>query len=336
MSGFALGQLTGGRFSDHGGRRPVLLGGLVCYCIASVACALSPSGLALVVSRLVQGLGAGACSVMSFAIVQDLFEGEAARTKRSYVTAIFGIVPMFAPAVGSWLSSLAGWRTIYDLLALIGVSLAVVTWRGVPESRRAKSRAPGATEVGRLRDDAKFVGLTLTNAFSYGAIFAYIAGSPIVIIGQMKFPPSVFAAVFASTAAALTAGAWANARLSRYFGAVAVLGTSLGVAAAAALTLAAACLAGLTSGAILVPLLLIILFTRGTIAPNLQHLAIERQREQAGAASATIGVSQLLSGALASAAVAALLPDFGTIAVGVPMALLATAALVQWHLIRRS
>jgi DHA1 family bicyclomycin/chloramphenicol resistance-like MFS transporter len=110
-----------------------------------------------------------------------------------------------------------------------------------------------------------------------------------------------------------------------------LLGLSLKVAAAATLVLAAACLAGVTSGAILLPLLLITLFTRGVIAPNLQHLAIERRREQAGAASAAVGVSQLLWGALTSAAVAFLLPNFGTSAVAMPMALLAAAALVQWY-----
>jgi len=335
MGGFALGQLVGGRSSDRRGRRPVLLAGLVCYNVASVACALSPSGPILVISRLVQGLGAGACSVLSFAVVQDLFEGDAARTKRSYVTVIFGVVPMLAPALGSLLSDLAGWRAIHGMLALIGGSLLVVTWYGVPESKRAKptiSNRVDATGVVRLRDDFRFVGLTLANAFSYGAIFAYIAGAPIIIIGQMKLSSAVFAGVFACTAAALTAGAWASGRLSRRgFGAAVLLGLSLKVAAAATLVLAAACLAGVTSGAILLPLLLITLFTRGVIAPNLQHLAIERRREQAGAASAAVGVSQLLWGALTSAAVAFLLPNFGTSAVAMPMALLAAAALVQWY-----
>jgi hypothetical protein len=74
----------------------------------------------------------------------------------------------------------------------------------------------------------------------------------------------------------------------------------------------------------------LVLFTRGIIAPNLQHLAIERQRERAGVASAAVGVSQLLSGALASAAVAILLQSFGASAVAVPMAFLAAAALVTW------
>jgi predicted MFS family arabinose efflux permease len=96
--------------------------------------------------------------------------------------------------------------------------------------------------------------------------------------------------------------------------------------------MAVACLTGRAPGAVLIPLLLVVLFTRGVIAPNMQHLAIDRQRERAGAASAAVGVAQLLSGALASAVVAALLPVLGVSAVAVPMALLAGGALLVWRL----
>jgi len=339
MAGFALGQFSGGSLSDRNGRRPVLLAGLSCYTLAGIACTFSPSGGALVFSRFIQGLGAGACSVMSFAMVQDLFEGEAARAKRAYVAVVFGAVPILAPALGSVLIELAGWRAVHGVLAGAGGMLLAITWVGVAESKLTGpdvsaqiSRSPTT----RLRDDSGFIGIALANALSYGAIFAYIAGSPVVIIGQMGFSSAVFAGVFACTAAALTAGAWTSGRLSRRgVSATALLNPSLVVAAVVTLALAAVCLFGATSGAILVPLLVVVLFARGVIAPNLQHLAIDRQRERAGAASAAVGVSQLLSGALASAAVAFLLPALGPSAVAIPMALLAAAALVIWRLTSR-
>ena len=332
MAGFAVGQLGGGRLSDQRGRRPILLSGLACFTITGIACALAPSGLLLVLARFAQGIGAGACSVLSFAMVQDLFEGDVARAKRSYVTVVFGIVPMLAPAAGSFLTDLAGWRAVHGVLALAGGLLLLITIAGVAESRPVGTGATATVRPMRLRDDPGFVGITLANALSYGGIFAYIAGSPIVIIGEMNLPSVAFAVIFAGTAAALTAGAWTNGRLSRRgVAAAALLGPSLSVAAAAGIALAAATMAGLTSGAVLVPLLLIAMFARGMIAPNLQHLAIERQAEQAGAASAAVGVSQLLSGALASAAVGLLLPGYGAAAVAVPMALLAAAALVAWR-----
>jgi len=215
----------------------------------------------------------------------------------------------------------------------------VVTWFGVAESRfpQLDNVPPIADRATvRLWSDSSFVCITLANALSYGCIFAYIAGSPVIIIGQMGLPSTVFAGVFACTAIALAAGAWTSGRLSRRGTGVAVLlDISLVVAAGAAVALAVVSLSGIVAGAIVVPLLMVVLFTRGIIAPNMQHLAIERQRERAGVASAAIGVSQLLSGAAASAVVAVLLPLLGTGAVTYPMAVLATAALLPWRWTRR-
>jgi DHA1 family bicyclomycin/chloramphenicol resistance-like MFS transporter len=335
MVGFALGQFGGGGVSDGRGRRPVLLGGLACFTVAGMACALSLSGSVLALSRLIQGFGAGACFVISFAMVQDLFEGDEARAKRSYVTVIWAAVPILAPAVGAGLIEWFGWRSVHWVLALAGGLLFAVTFAGVAESKPAASSNLAEKDRGAnapLWSDYSFVRVALANALSYGAIFAYIAGSPVVIIGQFGLSPLVFAAVFASTAAALTAGAWTSGWLTRHgVAAIALLDPSLIAAAAATVVLAAISLSGITSGAILIPLLLIVLFTRGIIAPNLQHIAIERQRDRAGVASAAVGVSQLLSGALSSAAVALLLQFFGPSALAITMALLAVGALVTWR-----
>jgi DHA1 family bicyclomycin/chloramphenicol resistance-like MFS transporter len=262
-----------------------------------------------------------------------LFEGEAARAKRAYVTVVFGAAPVLGPALGSLLISIGGWRAVFVVMAIMGGMLLLAAQTGLAESHR-----PGVAEVRpapavRLRDDAPFLGFVLTNALSYGAIFAYITGAPIVIIGEMKLSSASFSGIFACTALALTAGAWTSGRLGRRrYTAPAMLGPSLAIAASAALGLAAISLTGpVWHGVLLLPPLLVIFFTRGTIAPNLQHVAIERRRDHAGTAAAILGVSQLASGALASAVVAILLPAFGVQAVALPMLLLAAAALAAWH-----
>jgi len=151
MVGFALGQLGGGGFSDGHGRRRVLLGGLGCFTVAGIACTLSWTGEVLAISRLVQGFGAGACSVMAFAMVQDLFEGDAARAKRAYVSVIFGGVPIVAPALGSVLIDWFGWRSVHGVLVIIGVFLLLVAWAGVAESRLAGVSVPIQRTPGRSR-----------------------------------------------------------------------------------------------------------------------------------------------------------------------------------------
>lgn len=330
MVGFAAGQLVAGPRSDRAGRRPILLLALGLYTVAGLACTLAVSGTMLVTTRMVQGLGAGACAVLSLAIVQDLFQGEDARVKRSYIAIVVGVTPILAPAFGSFLTELAGWRSVHAVLVLGGTALTFIAWVGFTESRPANA-ALALRGFGHVLRDGTFLGIALTNALSYAAIFAYITGSPLVILGVWQFPPLVFPAVFAATAIALTCGAWISGWMARRrVPAALLIRLSLFLQTSAAILLAIGIVTGLVPRAALLFPLLIVLFARGVIAPNLQHLAIERGGDQAGAASAAFGVSQLLAGAAASAVVSCLLPSFGAGAVGTPIAILASAALLSW------
>jgi len=71
MLGFSVGMLLYGPMSDAYGRRPVLLGGIIMYTLATIACTLSLSIGALITFRFLQALGAGAASVLARAIARD-------------------------------------------------------------------------------------------------------------------------------------------------------------------------------------------------------------------------------------------------------------------------
>ena len=336
MVGFALGQFVGGRASDRSGRRPVLLVALIIYTISGVCCAIATSGPQLAAARLVQGAGAGACSVQAFAIVQDLFRGEAARRKQAYVSVVLTIMPMLAPALGALLMAQSSWRAVHAVLAVAGMLLAAAVVLLLEESRPASVRTalPGLgikDGLAMLRDDG-FRRVAVVNALSYGTIFAYIAGAPVVVMSQLNYPPMVYAALFASTALALSAGATSNAVLSRRgVGSFSLIWPGLVAQAGATLAMA---MAGTSMSMpaiwLVVPALLICCFARGVVSPNLVHLAISVHRENAGLASAIVGLMQLLVGAASSALVAALLPTFGFSGVAVPMAALSCAAAVIW------
>lgn len=332
MVGFAVGLLLGGRLSDGIGRRPVLLAALSVFAAAGLACALAESGPELAVARLVQGLGAGGCSVLAYAMVQDLFQGEVARNKRSYITVILGVGPVLAPALGAWLSAAFGWRSVHVILVLAGAALLGVSALTIRESLHPTLRHPEAGTAGlRLRDDRRFVSLALINALSYGCLFAYIAGAPVVTIGQMGLSPGTYATLFACSATALSIGAWTSALLgSRGLGAAQMVGPAVLAQAASAIALAMGGNLAARTALWLTPILLLGCFTRGLIAPNLVHLAMGVRQTDSGLASATIGVVQLLAGAFASMVVAALLPYLQTAAVTVTMAVMAGAAASLW------
>ncbi len=333
MIGFALGQFGAGPLSDRYGRRPVLLIGLTGYTASAVGCAMAGSVESLVGWRLLQGVAAGACAVLAFAMIRDLFEGDLARSKRSYVTVVFGLAPMLAPSLGAWVLGRAGWRPIYVILAIGGLTLLTAVVLCIAESRSIVPpvRQPLRHAYGRVLSDRRFVGVAAVNALSFGGMFAYIAGSPIMLMGSLGVSAGSYGLIFASTAGALTAGAWVSGRCAvQGIAPERLLLVSLTMAAVSAVCLTLLLAVGQGSLGWVVPLLVVNLFCRGLVAPNVQHMALEPLREHAGTAAAAVGVMQILTGALSSGLVAVLVPVFGPLGMAGVMALLALASLLLW------
>ncbi|MDP9097015.1 MAG: MFS transporter [Pseudomonadota bacterium] len=333
--GFGVGQFVGGRASDRVGRRPTLLVALTIYIFAGVCCTLATSGGALATFRLVQGAGAGACSVQAYAIVQDRFAGDAARSKQSYVSLVLTVMPMLAPALGAAMIVLAGWRSVHLTMAVGGLLLVAVVALSLAETRKPpatpKSGGLGVVDsLGMLREDG-FRRICTVNALSYASIFAYIAGAPVVVISQLGFSNLVYAAMFASTAAALSAGAFVSARLVQRLNSRGLVWPALLTQAAANIGLVFAALALPTLGPWpLLPLLLLGCFVRGIISPNLVHLAISSNRDQAGLAAALVGLAQLVTASASRALLARLLESYGPVSVALVMTGLSVSAVLLW------
>ena len=333
--GFSVGQFAGGRASDHFGRRPMLLCALIIYISAGLCCSFTTSGGALATFRLLQGIGGGACSVQAYAMVQDLFTGETARLKQSYVSVVLTIMPMLAPALGAGLIVVDGWRSVHLVLAIGGAILLAIVAAFLAETRvPSATRRPGglgfAASREMLRDDG-FRRISMVNALSYAAIFTYIAGAPVVVVSELGFSSGIYAAVFACTAAALSAGAYTSARLVRRFNSRSLVWPALITQAVANVCLIGAALALPTLGPLLLmPPLLVSCFVRGIISPNLVYLAISGHRDQAGLAAALVGLTQLVAASASSALLARLLESYGVMSVAVLMATLSLAAIILW------
>lgn len=333
--GFGFGQFVGGRKSDQAGRRPTLLFALGVYVLAGICCSVATTGGQLATARLLQGSAAGASSVQAFAIVQDLFTGEAARRKQSYVSVVLTIMPMLAPALGTLVIALTNWRMVHLVMAAAGTLLAAVVAlfvaESLPEDAVGRSRGSGLADSLRMLRDHSFRRIAIVNALSYGSIFAYIAGAPVVLISQYHHTNTVYAAVFACTAAALSAGAFTNARLARRLDCRSLVWPALVIQAAANVGLVVGAVVAPSYGAlILLPPLLVGCFMRGIISPNLVHAALSIHRDQAGLAAALVGLMQLITAAAASALLARLLERFGAVSVAGTMAFLSLSAVILW------
>src|ERR1700716_1518987 len=169
--------------------------------------------------RVVQGAGAGASMTIVLAIIRDLFEGQAARTKLSCVTITTMIVPMIAPTAGAALLGLGGWRVIHAVLAGVGLLLLLAMSLGFSESARIDPMnrlAPSVVARNYLRVlmHPLCLGYILVNAAAFGALFAYVSGSSLFLINVVGLTPEQYGFVFAVTSVGIMAGALLNSRLS--------------------------------------------------------------------------------------------------------------------------
>lgn len=320
LIGLGVGQLIIGPLSDAIGRRRPLIVGVAVHLLASVLCALAPNVQMLTGARVLQGLAGAAVSVVSMAIVRDLFSGMAAAQLLSRLMLVMGIAPILAPSLGGFVLSSTTWRGIFVVLAVAAFLLVWVALFGLRETlpverRRPARLAPVLRTYGTLLRDREFMALVLIGALVFATMFAYISGSPFLLQNVYGMSAGTFAIVFGANAIGLVLATQANPVLVRRFGPRRVLQAAVVVAAGAALTMLAAGAADIGGLPMVVGPLWFIMAASGFALPNTPALALTRHGEAAGTAAALLGSTQFLIGGL----IAPLVGAFGSGSV-LPMA----------------
>lgn len=295
-----LGQAIAGPLSDAFGRKRPLVAGLVLYALASVACAVAPSAFALASFRFLEGLGAATGIVIARAAVRDLFEGVALARFFSTLMLVSGVAPIIAPVIGGELLRFTSWRGIFVVLAVFGVLLLLSTVAGLPETLPSQRRQParvGAVlrSYGTLFRDRVFIGYALTSALLFAALFAYISGSSFVLQDIYHLTPQQFSLVFGVNSVGIMIAGQVSSWLLSKFSPRGLVIAGLVIAMAGGIGLVVTVLAGLGLAWILPPLFLVV-SSVGIVMPNATALGLADQADNAGAASALIGVTQFLIG----------------------------------------
>lgn len=308
LAGMALGQLVVGPMSDKWGRRRPLLTGLAVYVLATALCAFAPNVEFLIAFRLMQGLAGAAGIVIARAVVRDLYDGVAMARFFSTLMLVSGVAPIIAPLVGGQILRVTDWRGVFVILTAVGIALTALVWTRLPETLAPADRHAGGTvealrSMRTLLADLPFTGYMLTGGFTFAALFAYISASPFVIQEIYGASPQTFSLLFGINSVGLVAVGQINGKL--LVGRVSmdkVLGAGLAV-----VVLAATALLLMATGAFgevgLVPVaagLFVLMSAMGVTLPNAQTLALMRTRHSAGSASALLGTSSFLIGAVAS------------------------------------
>jgi DHA1 family bicyclomycin/chloramphenicol resistance-like MFS transporter len=201
LLGFAIGQVIYGPVSDRIGRRPVILGGLLAYAVASALCALAVNIEMLIAARFVQALGGAAPVVLARAMVRDLYDGVRAGRELSRMGMLMGLVPAVAPAIGGVLEIAFGWRASFWLALAAAVALAAVIRLALPETLRtpAAGRVSLRSILASFRELLRHGGFrtyAVLAGLTYGGLFAFISGSSFVLQQVYRLTPVLYGLSF--------------------------------------------------------------------------------------------------------------------------------------------
>src|SRR5690348_6508160 len=169
--------LIGGSLGDRFGRRKVYLIGIVWFAVASAACGFAPTALFLIVTRVLQGVGAALLKPGSLAILEASFVPEDRPRAIGAWSGLGGVAVAAGPLVGGYLISAASWRWIFFINIPLAAAVVGLGARHVPESR-------DATVTGKI----DYPGAAAAVVFLTGITFAFIEApvlgwsSPAVLI----------------------------------------------------------------------------------------------------------------------------------------------------------
>lgn len=337
VAAFGLGQLLFGPLSDRVGRRPVLIGGLLLYVLATLSMLLVHDIHQFIAARVLQGLGACAALVLARTVVRDVWKAEAGPALAlTMIGMLYAIV--VAPMVGGLLIKLLGWRAPIILSLAIGSVVLLLALLFFRESNHYLDPKAGhwRTLGGQYLDLLKgrqYRAFAVALACTYGAMFAVIAGSSAVFINLLGFSSLEYGINFGVIVSMLIVGATYTRRNILRLGPqriVAMGVTMVAIGGISALVIYA--LFGLSVLGLDIPIALVTL-GGGLVLPGSVTGGVMPNAHRAGLAAGLMGFAQMF-GATCSGVLLSHLRDGSAAPMIIIQACFAVTAFVAFHLLR--
>ena len=201
--GLGLGPLLFGPLSDAIGRKPSVYMGFSVFLLASFVCVQATSLEMMIVGRILQGIGLSAPRTICIAIIRDLYQGDYMARVMSFVTIVFLLIPIVAPAMGKFVLDSYTWQAIFYVQAAISVVVTIWFWLRQKETLAVNNRIP--FQFHRLIKGTKetlsykrTIGFTLISGFIVGSFLVYLSASQQIFQEQYGLKqefPYIFAAL---------------------------------------------------------------------------------------------------------------------------------------------
>ncbi|UCE93052.1 MAG: multidrug effflux MFS transporter [Flavobacteriaceae bacterium] len=229
--GLGIGPLLFGPISDSLGRKPIVYMGFTIFIIASLICIYSESLFWMVIGRILQGVGLSAPRTISIAMVRDTFEGDYMARIMSFITVVFILVPIIAPAMGKFVLDHYNWQAIFYIQLIFSILVSWWFWKRQPETLPQEQRikftghifADGLKELVKYK---KTIGYTVISGFITGSFMVYLSSSQQIFHTQYGLKEE-FPFIFAGLAISIGSATFLNGTLVVRFGMERIINTAI-------------------------------------------------------------------------------------------------------------
>lgn len=201
LAGMATAMLFAGKVADRSGRKPVAIVGAVIFIFASTLCSLAQDGSMFLTGRFIQGIGAGCCYVVAFAILRDTLDDRRRAKVLSLLNGITCIVPVLAPVLGHLIMLRFPWQSLFYTMIAMGIAVCLLSLFILRETRPAthssSSYSPQSAEslINRF-----FLSRLAITTLSVSVILTFVNTSPVLLMEVMGFDRGEYATTMALTA----------------------------------------------------------------------------------------------------------------------------------------
>jgi DHA1 family bicyclomycin/chloramphenicol resistance-like MFS transporter len=220
--GLGLGPLLFGPISDSLGRKPIVYMGFSLFIFASLICIHSESIELMVFGRILQGIGLSAPRTISIAMVRDSYSGDYMARIMSFITVVFILVPIVAPAIGKFVLDYYNWQAIFYMQLIFSVLVSAWFWLRQPETWAINKRVKFTSHIfidglKEVRKSKRTIGFTLISGFVTGSFMVYLSTAQQIFQLQYDLKEQ-FPYIFAGLAIAIGVATFLNGTLVIKFG----------------------------------------------------------------------------------------------------------------------
>jgi len=220
--GLGLGPLFFGPISDSLGRKPVVFMGFGVFIIASLICVFSKSLEMMVAGRILQGIGLSAPRTISIAMVRDTYSGNYMARIMSFITSVFLLVPVIAPAMGKFVLDHYNWQAIFYIQLIFSVLVSFWFWKRQPETLLKEKRIKFSSSIfinglKELSKSKRTIGFTLISGFVTGSFMVYLSTAQQIFQIQYNLKEQ-FPYIFAGLSIAIGSATFLNATFVLKYG----------------------------------------------------------------------------------------------------------------------